>query len=86
MQTEMRVPIIVVDPLNSRPDITDKNNARKISSNRIIPKINSVSELAVRFKSTSTFATHCGRGDTYETSNNQSFHHRKIQQQNHKTN
>ena len=53
----MIVPKIVVDPPSKRPDMIERNIARKISSNKIIPKINSVSVFAVLFKSTKTLAT-----------------------------
>src|SRR5690606_413022 len=46
-----------VAPDNNNPDMTDKKSAKKMSSNKTIPKINSVSGLPVRFKSTSVFAT-----------------------------
>lgn len=46
-----------VAPPRSRPDMTDRNTARKRSSNKIIPRINSVSEFPVRLRSTRTLAT-----------------------------
>lgn len=39
----------------TRPEMIERYTARNISSNIIMPRINSVSELAVRFKSTNTF-------------------------------
>ncbi len=45
------------DPPRTNPETTDKYTARNISSNMIIPKINSVSLLPVLLKSTNTFAT-----------------------------
>src|SRR6266850_6844399 len=44
-------------PLNTKPDTSVKYTARKISSNMMMPRIISVSGLAVRLRSTSTLAT-----------------------------
>ncbi|MOA10019.1 hypothetical protein D3C78_1298890 [compost metagenome] len=55
--TDMNIPPIEVAPPSSIPDITDKNTARKISSNKIMPRMSSVSELPVRLSSTKVLAT-----------------------------
>lgn len=53
---EVRAPKKEASP-STKPETTDKYTARNISSNIIIPKINSVSLLPVLLKSTNTLAT-----------------------------
>lgn len=54
---ESSTPPAELDPLSTRPLITDRYTARNTSSNMMIPRIISVSGLAVRRRSTSTLAT-----------------------------
>ncbi|MNI72191.1 hypothetical protein D3C73_1281180 [compost metagenome] len=54
---DKRTSLSFEEPLRTSPERTEMYKARTMSSNIVIPSTISVSGLAVRFKSTNTFAT-----------------------------